>query len=91
MPNTLECRGCAMQVPADALFCPQCGEDVGESAVSDPNERLRKRLSRVLADGYRVGAVLGAGGMGVVFLAEDLKHHRRVAMKVLQLDQLIAA
>ena len=72
-----------MQVPADALFCPQCGEDVGESAVSDPNERLRKRLSRVLADRYRVGAVLGAGGMGVVFLAEDLKHERNVAIKVL--------
>lgn len=72
-----------MPVPGGALFCPQCGEDVGESAISDPNERLRHRLSRVVADRYRVGPVLGAGGMGVVFLAEDLKHGTRVAIKVL--------
>jgi len=30
--------------------------------------------------------VLGRGGMATVYLAEDLKHHRRVAIKVLHAE-----
>ena len=33
--------------------------------------------------GYRVERELGTGGMATVYLAEDLKHHRRVALKVI--------
>jgi serine/threonine-protein kinase len=33
---------------------------------------------------YRVERELGAGGMATVFLAEDVKHHRHVALKVLK-------
>src|SRR6188768_2598169 len=43
-----------------------------------------QRLTIALADRYRVERELGAGGMGAVYLAEDLKHHRRVAIKVLR-------
>jgi serine/threonine-protein kinase len=42
------------------------------------------RLSTALADRYRVDHELGAGGMATVYLAEDLKHRRRVAIKVLR-------
>ena len=42
------------------------------------------RLSIALADRYRVDRELGAGGMATVYLAEDLKHRRRVAIKVLR-------
>jgi tRNA A-37 threonylcarbamoyl transferase component Bud32 len=41
------------------------------------------RLQAALADRYRVERELGAGGMATVYLAEDLKHHRKVAVKVL--------
>jgi serine/threonine-protein kinase len=44
----------------------------------------RITLQETLADRYRVERELGAGGMATVYLAEDLKHHRRVAIKVLR-------
>src|SRR5689334_8465400 len=37
-----------------------------------------------LADRYRIERELGAGGMATVYLAQDLKHHRQVAVKVLR-------
>ena len=42
------------------------------------------RLAAALADRYRIERELGAGGMATVYLAEDLKHHRQVAVKVLR-------
>jgi eukaryotic-like serine/threonine-protein kinase len=42
------------------------------------------RLSAALADRYRIERELGQGGMATVYLAEDLKHHRQVAIKVLR-------
>jgi hypothetical protein len=36
------------------------------------------RLWAALADRYRVERELGHGGMATVYLAEDLKHHRKV-------------
>lgn len=47
-------------------------------------------LAESLADRYRIGRTLGAGGMATVYLAEDLRHHRRVAIKVLH-EELGAA
>ena len=41
------------------------------------------RLAAVLADRYRLERELGQGGMATVYLAEDLKHERKVAIKVL--------
>ena len=49
-----------------------------------------QRLAAALADRYRLERELGAGGMATVHLAEDLKHHRRVAIKVLR-PELAAA
>jgi Tol biopolymer transport system component/tRNA A-37 threonylcarbamoyl transferase component Bud32 len=44
------------------------------------------RLTTALAGKYRIERELGAGGMATVYLAEDLKHHRMVAVKVLRPD-----
>ncbi len=41
------------------------------------------RLSSALSDRYRLERELGQGGMATVYLAEDLKHGRKVAIKVL--------
>jgi TolB-like protein len=43
-----------------------------------------ERLNAALVDRYRLERELGAGGMATVYLAEDLKHHRHVAIKVLR-------
>jgi eukaryotic-like serine/threonine-protein kinase len=45
---------------------------------------LLEQLAAALGDRYRVERELGQGGMAVVFLAEDLKHRRRVAIKLLK-------
>ena len=42
------------------------------------------RLSAVLADRYRIDREVGLGGMATVYLAHDVKHDRRVAIKVLR-------
>ena len=42
------------------------------------------RLTAALADRYRIERELGQGGMATVYVAEDLKHNRHVAIKVLK-------
>src|SRR3989442_6728367 len=42
---------------------------------------VRARLHAALRGRYVIESELGYGGMAVVFLALDLKHHRRVAIK----------
>src|SRR5437868_1603223 len=44
---------------------------------------LRDQLLHALADRYAIEREIGAGGMATVYLARDLKHDRRVALKVL--------
>jgi hypothetical protein len=45
-----------------------------------------ERIEAALADRYRIERELGEGGMATVYLADDLKHNRKVALKVLKPD-----
>ena len=51
-------------------------------AAAPPIERLRAALSQ----SYTIDRELGRGGMATVYLAQDGKHERLVALKVLHPD-----
>ena len=46
--------------------------------------QITSHLNTALSDRYAIEYELGAGGMAPVHLAEDLKHKRKVAVKVLR-------
>ena len=50
-------------------------------------------VAQALSDRYRIEREIGHGGMAIVYLAEDIRHHRKVALKVLrpELAALIGA
>ena len=48
-----------------------------------PSDQI-ERLGAALAGRYAIQREVGRGGMATVYLADDLKHHRQVAIKVLR-------
>ena len=70
--------------PAGELVAPLLVAD--GTSIADAAERsngLPASFVAALADRYVVGEEIGRGGMATVYAAEDLRHHRRVAIKVL--------
>src|SRR5688500_9133208 len=47
---------------------------------------MQEKLTEALKSKYRINRELGRGGMATVYLAEDLRHGRDVAVKVLHPD-----
>ncbi len=57
--------------------------DPGAAPTRQVMSEAMRRLATTISDRYTVERELGAGGMATVYLAEDVKHHRKVAIKVL--------
>ena len=75
------CPVCETDYPDDVKVCPQDG-----ATVRRPGERADPFVGRVIKGRYRVERQLGRGGMGTVYLAEQLSVGRKVALKVLRGD-----
>jgi serine/threonine-protein kinase len=88
----MNCTHCQTPLPDEARFCFSCGSDLSGGGVKtvvrprDVTAELQDRMTHVLTGRYRVQKLLGAGGMGAVFLADDLTLEREVAIKVLPPD-----
>jgi len=90
MSSMRTCHQCGAALRAEDRFCPQCGtaqRDASGAAApaspASPWEQVLERLRVVTAPRYRVLRMLGHGGMAAVFLAEEPRLGRRVAIKVM--------
>ena len=88
--STMECVRCHTPLPDNSKFCFACGYDItgggSLSSTSAQVESLMTRLQRLVEGKYKLKRLLGKGGMGAVFLADDLTLDREVAIKVLPPD-----
>ena len=86
----MECLKCHTPLPDGSKFCYACGADVTGGGTMGTGgggtEGLMIRLQRLVEGKYKVERLLGKGGMGAVFLAQDLTLERVVAIKVLPPD-----
>src|SRR4026207_1309930 len=53
------------------------------ASPSDSSPSLDSLPDGLFAERYRIERILGRGGMATLYSAEDVKHHRRVALKIL--------
>jgi len=72
------CRTCSVEYPESERFCPKDGTALQWQAGGRTD-----LVGSVIGERYHVLKLLGAGGMGRVYLAEHVKMGRQCALKVL--------
>ena len=89
------CVGCSQEVEVSAAFCQRCGTpnpdaktiptpNSDEITEHHPVDDLRVDLQSALGADFAVERPLGEGGFAIVFLVQDKKLSRRIAVKVLR-------
>ena len=83
----MNCTHCNSPIPEGSNFCLSCGTNLTDAGAGSSQPEFRgnigERLTQTLEGRYEVGKMVGRGGMGAVFLAQDLTLDRPVAIKVL--------